>query len=187
MGQGTLEEVRDGLRDPRGGTGLVGGPSGSFGTRRGGPGRVGDPRGSPVRVWGPLFRSGRGLGNFLEIRDGSGEPRGGPGRVRGRSGRSGTGRRVSRGGPRWAEEIWDGSIYPWAGSRRVGGPSGRFGTGRVNFGEVLDGSRRSVTGRGTSGEVRKGLWWSGISWGMHKRSVTGPTRACTMHVLGSVH
>ena len=60
----THKEVWDGSGDPRGGTGLVAGPSAWFGTgletlsevldglgdTRGGPGRVGYPRGGLVQV-----------------------------------------------------------------------------------------------------------------------------------------
>ena len=61
MGQRTLGDVLDGLEEPRGGPGRVGGPSGwsrtgrgnlkkvqnELGDHRGGPGRVRDPSGSP--------------------------------------------------------------------------------------------------------------------------------------------
>ena len=64
MGRWTLEEVRDGLVDPRGGPGWV---------------------------EGPLGRSGPGQGTHGEVRGGSGDPRGGPGLVRGPTRRSVTG------------------------------------------------------------------------------------------------
>ena len=75
MGQGTLEEtgtdrgtlgeVRDGLRDPRGGPALW----------------SGDPLRGLGRVGGLSARSGTGRGTLGEVRDGLGDPWGGPERV----------------------------------------------------------------------------------------------------------
>ena len=91
-GRGTLEEVQDGSRDPPGGPGRVGGPSGKSWKEQGIPGmfvtgqrtlgevgdRWGDTRGGLGRVGGPSERSGSGRGTHGEDRDGLGDPRKGP-------------------------------------------------------------------------------------------------------------
>ena len=74
-GQGTLDDVLDGSRDPWRGPGLVGRPTGRSGTG-----------------WGTNGEVRYGLGTFGEVRDGLGNTRGGLGRVGGPSERSGMGR-----------------------------------------------------------------------------------------------
>ena len=84
MGRCTLEEVRDGSGDPRGGPRRVGGPSVRFGKVRWTLGEVRDesldigevrdrwvdPRGGPRRVGGPSGRLGTVHWTVGEVRDG---------------------------------------------------------------------------------------------------------------------
>ena len=151
MGRETVDEVQDGLGDPRGSPGRdggplgrsgmgqtlgevwdgFGGPSGRFMTGRESLGAVRnvpvDPRECLGRVGGPLEKSGSGWG----------DPWGDPGRVRrprglrNGSGRSGTGRGT-------IGVIRDGSGDHWGGPGRVGGPLGMFGTSWGNLGEIRD-------------------------------------------------
>ena len=105
---------------------------------------------------GPMGKPGKGRGTFGEVRDGSGDSRVGPVEVG-----------DPRGGPGWFGKWRDGSRDPRGAPRRLGGPSGRSLTGRGTLGEVLDGSGdpwggpgRFVKwweGRGTLGELRDGL------------------------------
>ena len=89
MGRGTLGEIWDGLgslgklrngsRDPQGGLGLVGGPSGRSGTCRGTLKEVwdvsGNPRGGPGQIWVFSMRYKMGRGTLMEVQDGSGVSR----------------------------------------------------------------------------------------------------------------
>ena len=88
MDCGTLGEVRDTSRDPRGG---------------------------PGQIRGPSERSGTGQGTLWEVRDGSGDLRGGPGRIGGPLGRSESGPRTLpevRNGLGDLQKIWDGTGDP---------------------------------------------------------------------------
>ena len=88
MGRGTLGEVRDGARDPRGGLGRVRVPSGRSGA-----------------LWGILGEVRKGWWTLEEVGDGPGDPQGGSGLVGGLSWRSGT--------VRWTlGEVRDGSTDP---------------------------------------------------------------------------
>ena len=121
----TLEEVRDGSGDPRGGSGRVGGPSWRFGTVRRTLGR------SETGLV-TLQKFGTVRWTILEVRDEPGDPRGGPGRFVGPSGKSGT--------LRWTlTEVRDGSLDPQGSLGRFDGPSRRSGTVRWTLREVWDG------------------------------------------------
>ena len=83
-GLGTLEEVRDGSKDPPRGRGRVGRSSKRSGTGRGTLREVRD--GS-----GPSGRFGIGQETLGDVQDGSGDPLVGPGQDGGPSGKSETG------------------------------------------------------------------------------------------------
>ena len=106
-GRGTLEEVRDGLGDPRGSQGwnvdLAGGPV-----------WVRGPLGGPGQVGGPSWRFGTGRGTLGEVLDGSEAPREGSRRVGRAKGRYETVRGIHG-------EVGDKSENPPGGPGQVGG------------------------------------------------------------------
>ena len=90
----TRPEVREYLRDPRGGPGLVGGPSGRSGTGREKLLEVRDGSEEPSGRFGTSRVTHRevrdGSGTLGEVSDKSGESQGGPRHVKGASRRFGT-------------------------------------------------------------------------------------------------
>ena len=144
-GQVTLGKIQDGLRDPRGGLGMVGRPMGKsemgWETLREVRDGSGDPREGPGQVGRPLGRSGMGRGTLEKVRDGSEESRGGLRWVRGTLG-----------------EVCDRSGVFWGGPERAGGPSRTFGTGWGTLGEVWD-------GQGGTRRVGGPSETSGTGWG----------------------